>query len=54
MTPGEEPVYERLKALGIVFERHEHAPAATVEDAERHWGSIDAPRPALLQDRDGR
>ena len=42
MTPQEEPVYERLAALGISYTRHEHPPVATVEEAERHWTGIDA------------
>ena len=42
MTPQEAPVYDRLNALGIVFTRHEHPPAATVEEAEQHWAGIDA------------
>ncbi len=32
----------RLAELGIAFERHEHPPVATVEDASRHWAGIDA------------
>ena len=31
-----------LTALGIPFTRHEHPPAATVEEAEPHWADIDA------------
>ena len=42
MTTQEEPVYERLNALGIAYTRHEHPAVATVEDAERHWAGIDA------------
>jgi Ala-tRNA(Pro) deacylase len=42
MTPQEEPVYARLGALGIAFERHEHPPVATADEAERHWAGIDA------------
>src|SRR3954447_855227 len=38
----ETAVYARLDALGIVFERYEHAAAATVQDAEAHWAGIDA------------
>ena len=36
------PVYERLTAMGIAYERHEHPPVATVEEAERHWAGLDA------------
>lgn len=35
-------MYERLAALGIPYERHEHPPVATVEEAQRHWVGIDA------------
>ena len=42
MTSEESPVYERLALLGIPFERFEHPPAATVDDARLHWAGIDA------------
>jgi len=42
MTAQEQAVVERLGELGIAFERYEHPPAATVEEAERHWVGIDA------------
>jgi Ala-tRNA(Pro) deacylase len=42
MTTQESEVVARLRALGIAWERHEHPPAATVEEAERHWAGIDA------------
>ena len=42
MTTEEAPVCARLTALGIAFTRHEHPPAATVEEAEPHWAGIDA------------
>ena len=38
----ETPVAARLADLGIVFERHEHPPVATVEEAEQYWAGIDA------------
>ena len=38
----EEPVHDRLKALGIAFTRHEHPPVATAEEADVHWAGIDA------------
>ena len=38
----ENEVVERLGQLGITFTRHEHPPAATVEEAEPHWAAIDA------------
>lgn len=31
-----------LGALGVTFVKHEHPPVATVAEAERHWGHIDA------------
>lgn len=36
------PVYERLAAMGIGYERYEHPPVATVEEADKYWGAIDA------------
>jgi len=42
MTAEEGPVVERLRDLGIAFERHEHPPVATVEQAAEHWAGIDA------------
>lgn len=41
MTP-EEAVVARLDELGIAYERHEHPPVATVEEAEQYWGHIEA------------
>ena len=42
MTAEEFPVVERLHELGIRFERHEHPPVATVEQAAQHWVGIAA------------
>ena len=42
MTAEEVPVVEKLRELGIPFERHEHPPVATVEQAAEHWAGIDA------------
>ena len=42
MTPEEEAVAARLRALGIEFTRHEHPPVPTVAAAEAHWAAIDA------------
>jgi len=39
---NEAAVYARLNELGIPFERHEHPPVATVQDAEEYWAGIDA------------
>ena len=36
----ERKVLETLDNLGIVYGRHEHPPVATVEEAEKYWGSI--------------
>ena len=38
----EAAVAARLDALGIAYERHEHPPVATVEEAEKYWVGIDA------------
>jgi Ala-tRNA(Pro) deacylase len=42
MAAEEVPVVERLRDLGIAYERHEHPPVATVEQAAEHWAGIDA------------
>ena len=42
MTDEEQIVKARLSELGIPFERHEHPPVPTVEEAERYWSGIDA------------
>jgi Ala-tRNA(Pro) deacylase len=42
MTDQEQIVEARLSELGIPFERHEHPPVPTVEEAERYWSGIDA------------
>jgi len=39
-TGSEEKVCEVLDKLGISYVRHEHPPVFTVEQAEKHWGSI--------------
>ena len=36
------PVERYLEDLGIVCERHDHPPVATVAEAEQYWGGIDA------------
>ncbi|OGD23860.1 MAG: hypothetical protein A2Y70_05865 [Candidatus Aminicenantes bacterium RBG_13_64_14] len=36
----ERKVLEILDKLGIAYGRHEHPPVATVEEAEKYWGSI--------------
>ena len=41
-TENADRVYEALSRLGISFERHEHAPVATVDDGIRAWAGIDA------------
>ena len=33
---------DRLTSLGIAYERFEHPPVPTVEEAEKHWAGIDA------------
>jgi Ala-tRNA(Pro) deacylase len=42
MTDPERAVVARLNELEIGYERHEHPPVATVEEAEQHWSGIDA------------
>ena len=42
MTSQEQAVVARLRELAIPFTRHEHPPAATVEQAEQYWADIDA------------
>ena len=42
MTSQELPVVARLNELAIAFERYEHPPVATVEQAAQHWAAIDA------------
>ena len=37
-----QAVYDRLQQLGIVYERHEHPPVFTVEEALQHWAGIEA------------
>ena len=39
---AEIPVYERLDALGIPYERFEHPPIATADAAGEHWAVIHA------------
>src|SRR5688572_29849335 len=38
----ERTVLDRLTSLGIAYERVEHPPVPTVEEAEKHWAGIDA------------
>ena len=42
MDDPERPVVARLSELGIQYERHEHPPVATVEQATEHWAGIEA------------
>jgi Ala-tRNA(Pro) deacylase len=42
ITAQEQAVRVRLDELGIRFQRYEHPPVATVEEADRHWAHIDA------------
>ena len=41
MTP-EQPVYEKLADLGIIYERYEHPPVASAVAAQEHWAGIKA------------
>ena len=38
----ERAVLDRLTSLGIAYERFEHPPVPTVEEAGKHWARIDA------------
>jgi Ala-tRNA(Pro) deacylase len=42
MTDQETSVVERLRELRIAYQRYEHPPVATVEEAEPHWSGIEA------------
>jgi Ala-tRNA(Pro) deacylase len=39
---AEQAVYDVLQALGIPWERFEHPPVFTVEEAERYWADVPA------------
>jgi Ala-tRNA(Pro) deacylase len=41
LAPEEINVYEILDKLGISFDRHEHPPVYTVEQAQEHWVGIE-------------
>ena len=42
MTSQESAVQAKLTALGVAWERHEHPPVPTVDEAQRYWAGIDA------------
>jgi Ala-tRNA(Pro) deacylase len=42
MTTPEQPVYERLHTLGIMFTQYAHPPVATAEEAQQYWADIAA------------
>lgn len=42
VTDRQAAVYEALDALGISFERYEHPPVFTAEEAAEHWKNIPA------------
>ena len=42
MTPQEQQLEARLRALGIASTRYEHPPIMTAEAAVEHWAGIDA------------
>jgi len=42
LTGEEAGVAQRLRELGIAYERHEHPPVATVDAALQYWSGIDA------------
>ena len=39
---AEQVVYDALRGLGIAWERFEHPPVFTVEEAERYWADVPA------------
>ncbi|MGE5244961.1 MAG: prolyl-tRNA synthetase associated domain-containing protein [Betaproteobacteria bacterium] len=41
-SPLEQPVVAKLAELGVPFERFEHPPVFTVEEASEHWRGIEA------------
>ena len=40
ITAEEVRLFAALTELGIAWERHEHPPVFTVEEAERHWTEV--------------
>lgn len=40
MDERQQRVYDALDALGIAYERYEHPPVFTAEEAAQHWGGI--------------
>jgi Ala-tRNA(Pro) deacylase len=40
MTDPQGPVYLSLDELGITYEKYEHPPVFTAEEAAEHWGHI--------------
>jgi Ala-tRNA(Pro) deacylase len=42
MSDGPDQVYSALDALGIPFQRYDHPPVFTGEDAALHWAAIPA------------
>ena len=42
MSDGPSQVYSALDALGIAFQRYDHPPVFTGEDAALHWADIPA------------
>jgi Ala-tRNA(Pro) deacylase len=42
VSDQESAVVARLSDLGIPYERFEHPPVATVDEAAQHWSGIDA------------
>ena len=41
-TDPAQSVYDRLQELGIAYDRHEHPPVFTVDEAVQHWAGIAA------------
>ena len=47
-------LFDRLDALGVTHETHDHPPVFTVEESRAHWASIDAAHTKNLLLKDDR
>lgn len=54
ITEKEKAVVDYLEKLDIVFTRHEHPPVYTVEEASRHYGSMEGAQCKNLFLRNGK
>ena len=53
---GDNKVFEILDMLGINYEKHEHPPVYTVEEANQYWGDLDGMhcKNLFLRDKKGK